>query len=280
MPLFVSLPLYDGFTIAACSGAPPVPRSLCEVVMPRFAAFRLSLFGVAVGLAATAASAATTVGTQTGAAGNCYPFGCNSVSDGETSDIDYYQVYSASAFSSPITFDTLTFYDSGLNFSAFFNTPPSPELLDGAYHISFSTTSAPLGSSYPISDLANTQDFYLGELYDSPAYSGFSISGASYTYDPSQGNLVMHVVASDQAPTPNNGDNGFLAEDTSGTTLSRAYDETGSGVHADGDGLVTTFSVGPITGAVPEPASWAMMLAGFGLLGGAMRRRRTGFSVA
>jgi len=26
--------------------------------------------------------------------------------------------------------------------------------------------------------------------------------------------------------------------------------------------------------AVPEPASWAMMVAGFGLVGGAMRRRR------
>jgi hypothetical protein len=26
-------------------------------------------------------------------------------------------------------------------------------------------------------------------------------------------------------------------------------------------------------GAVPEPASWAMMLAGFGIVGGAMRRR-------
>ena len=28
------------------------------------------------------------------------------------------------------------------------------------------------------------------------------------------------------------------------------------------------------TGVVPEPASWAMMIAGFGLVGGAMRRRR------
>lgn len=30
----------------------------------------------------------------------------------------------------------------------------------------------------------------------------------------------------------------------------------------------------PATGAVPEPASWAMLIAGFGLVGGAMRRRR------
>ncbi len=32
-------------------------------------------------------------------------------------------------------------------------------------------------------------------------------------------------------------------------------------------------------GAVPEPATWAMMITGFGLVGGAMRRRRTGAAV-
>jgi hypothetical protein len=33
-------------------------------------------------------------------------------------------------------------------------------------------------------------------------------------------------------------------------------------------------------GAVPEPASWAMMIGGFGLIGAAMRRRRPGFQLA
>ena len=35
-----------------------------------------------------------------------------------------------------------------------------------------------------------------------------------------------------------------------------------------------------LTGAVPEPATWAMMIAGFGLVGGAMRRRRTALRFA
>jgi hypothetical protein len=35
-----------------------------------------------------------------------------------------------------------------------------------------------------------------------------------------------------------------------------------------------TISALTTSGAVPEPASWAMMIAGFGLVGGAMRRRR------
>lgn len=33
--------------------------------------------------------------------------------------------------------------------------------------------------------------------------------------------------------------------------------------------------IDPGTGAVPEPATWAMMIAGFGAIGGALRRRRT-----
>jgi len=35
-----------------------------------------------------------------------------------------------------------------------------------------------------------------------------------------------------------------------------------------------------VTSAVPEPATWAMMITGFGLAGTAIRRRRTTFAVA
>lgn len=34
-------------------------------------------------------------------------------------------------------------------------------------------------------------------------------------------------------------------------------------------------SVTPVAAAVPEPATWAMMIVGFGFAGGALRRRRT-----
>jgi hypothetical protein len=45
----------------------------------------------------------------------------------------------------------------------------------------------------------------------------------------------------------------------------------------DNAGLVNNDSVGlnfSITGTVPEPAAWAMLIAGFGLIGAAQRRRR------
>jgi hypothetical protein len=36
-----------------------------------------------------------------------------------------------------------------------------------------------------------------------------------------------------------------------------------------------SYELGLAPGGVPEPASWAMLIAGFGLTGAAMRRRRT-----
>ena len=50
-------------------------------------------------------------------------------------------------------------------------------------------------------------------------------------------------------------------------------------VNAAADGLTSEIadlapSAGPITAAVPEPATWLTMLLGFGLIGGVMRRRQ------
>lgn len=45
------------------------------------------------------------------------------------------------------------------------------------------------------------------------------------------------------------------------------------------DGNLDGFKVGAVTfdavGAVPEPSTWALLILGFGLIGGAMRRRKT-----
>ncbi|WP_394763924.1 PEPxxWA-CTERM sorting domain-containing protein [Phenylobacterium sp.] len=49
----------------------------------------------------------------------------------------------------------------------------------------------------------------------------------------------------------------------------------GSGTETGQFSFAITSSGGPTEGGVPEPASWALMIAGFGLAGAALRRRRT-----
>jgi hypothetical protein len=62
-----------------------------------------------------------------------------------------------------------------------------------------------------------------------------------------------------------------------GRDLSIAFSSNGTG--AAFDNFVLDASP-MIQSAVPEPATWAMMIAGFGLMGGAMRRRSAGLALA
>jgi hypothetical protein len=43
----------------------------------------------------------------------------------------------------------------------------------------------------------------------------------------------------------------------------------------DGSPIIDNITIESVGGAVPEPSSWAMLLAGFGMVGFAARRRRT-----
>ena len=71
----------------------------------------------------------------------------------------------------------------------------------------------------------------------------------------------------------NNGENFFGFVGTLGNTISRVEVSIAG---FDGAGFVDMRQVRleEATAAIPEPATWAMMLAGFGAMGVAMRRRR------
>ncbi|MFW2830132.1 PEPxxWA-CTERM sorting domain-containing protein [Sphingomonas sp. ID0503] len=68
--------------------------------------------------------------------------------------------------------------------------------------------------------------------------------------------------------------NGYLSKVTKGDWKALANTQLNS-LTADGNQDQIWLGTRPpqAPGAVPEPASWAMMIAGFGLIGGAMRRR-------
>jgi hypothetical protein len=55
---------------------------------------------------------------------------------------------------------------------------------------------------------------------------------------------------------------------------------TVTGLGQSPQSLTVYAKLGDGAGAVPEPASWAMMLGGFGLVGGAMRRRKAQVALA
>lgn len=68
-------------------------------------------------------------------------------------------------------------------------------------------------------------------------------------------------------------------------TLAQSYlDNITGGVWQPANGtlklLYSANSQSQVLAAVPEPATWAMMIAGFGLVGGALRRRSTNVALA
>ena len=219
-----------------------------------------SILAVAIAIAAAPASAVT-VGSFD--SGNCYPFSCNDSGTNVGQSIHYMQIFSASAFAGPISFDTISF--------AAFTQYTLPAVLNGNYAISFHTTTTGLGAAYPIGPLANSASFFNGALGIPTVASTFSINGTAYNYNPADGNLVMDIVVTNQDNVSNGSGNGYLWADYTGATTTRAYViGAGTGVSQLG-ALVTEFN--SIPGGVPEPASWAMLIAGFGLTGAAMRRR-------
>ena len=182
--------------------------------------------------------------------GNAYPFMCNDsgVSTGVT--MEYQQVYSSTAFSGTIDITSLTFYQI---FAAQFGGTST--VLAGNYQISLSTTSAAVnGLSTTLANNVGSDDtvFFNGNLGGDSVNPSLTISGGSFVYDPTKGNLLIDIVATNQPIFYNGSGNGYNDADNSGALMSRAYAYGGSATGvADSIGLVTGFNVA----SVPEPSS-------------------------
>ena len=130
-------------------------------------------------------------------------------------------------------------------------------------------------------------------------YYGFASNGSAHmdagsgngTYDFTFNGGVFDLASIDVAVSYGSGTGTFTAFDALGsqigvaafstsTTGTKALGLTGvsrarlvaSGTHFNIDNLVLNAS----SGAVPEPATWAMMTLGFGAMGFAMRRKKVG----
>lgn len=204
-----------------------------------------------------ASAASVTVGNHSTA--NCLPFSCSPSLAVST----YQQVYSATAFSGPLSFNTISF----------FHDPQfgSGSMDSASFVISFSTTSKAVDGLEGIG--ANN----VGG--DSQAFGTYNVSGNipsilsftgnSFSYNPALGNLLMNVEIVGGANTFGGA---YFQADGSGDDTRRYLAFNGSPEGStDTIGLRTEFSN---VSAIPEPESYAMMIAGLGLLGFAARRRK------
>jgi len=187
---------------------------------------------------------------------NSIPFG------GNGGGYYYQQIYSADAFDTALGIDSISFYNSlapgGTPRSGTFVLYLSTSSLDVA---SFDTTN---GVDYPWLDASFTEVFNAAAPAVSDGRLVFDLA-STFAYDPSQGNLVLTVrefsLSADGSLFLDVDQNDGL---TNGRFSAYPYDWN--------QGLVTGFN--DVT-AVPEPASWALMIGGFALAGAAMRRRAT-----
>ncbi len=212
-------------------------------------------FSIALALAAAvvlplAGAQAQLVVGGPGVYGDCAPFGCT---------LRYQQAYSSSLFSGPINIGSLTFYD----------VSDSGQTIDAAtYTLRLSTAATGVGSlSSTFADNigGDAQLFFTGAL-SGPTAPSFTITGAAFLYEPGQGDLLLDVTKS--------GGDSFSAfidyrSDFAGFQRVYAFDNAPTGAIDNNYGLVTGFG----TAAVPEASTWTMLIAGFCMVGGAMRRR-------
>ena len=218
---------------------------------------KISLMAAALTVTISTIASATPLVVGVGSSANAFPFGGSF-----SSPTTYQQVYSH------LSFGTAAVGISALSFTLY-----SGNVTAGNFTLSLSTTPKAVDgldtSTFANNVGSDQKQVFTGTLAGELSGNTLAFTFAPFKYDPTAGNLLLNIATSG---IPHNFVGFFKADNgDAGGVYSRAHD-FGSGF--EGYGLQTTFEVGAAPG-VPEPASWAMMLAGFGLVGAAVRRRST-----
>lgn len=211
-----------------------------------------------VGLALLSSGARADVTFNATGSNNCFPFTCASS--------PYQQIYDASGFGS----SAMTIYGIGFRAAQDFSNssfgPTNFNMTIDASHTSVNPNA--ISGSFAANVTGPTQNVFSGNTVLSSsggtAYDIVINFLNPYFYDPTAGNLLLefNVIS---------GSAGVQFDFGSSPLLGRAWSGP-NGQNDPGTGLATNF----ITSAapVPEPETYAMMMAGLGMLGFMARRRK------
>jgi hypothetical protein len=170
----------------------------------------------------------------------------------------YQQIYNASSFAGPTSISQISFYNT--------LSPATTTPLADTFTFYLSTSNEAISTfdthNVTFPDATFTQVFSGKATYVNGRLD-FALSSA-FNYDPSKGALVLTVKDFDFG----SGGNLYLDADKN-TGLTNMRDSAFT--YDYNQGLVTGFND---FAAVPEPATWGLMIAGFGLVGATLRRKR------
>jgi PEP-CTERM motif len=185
----------------------------------------------------------------------------------------YQQVYASSLFSAPVNITSVAF------------STDVEYVYSADIALRFTTTSIALGGlssdldsnfSIPLTSVLSTASFSQTIAGGSEAFGlTFDFASTPFAFNPASGNLLMDLVIGNQvmSPTDYPAFFAFSTGDGSASVYSRAWNIDAFAQGSDGWGLRTQFGYASVA-AVPEPETYAMLLAGLGLLGFVARRRR------
>jgi len=196
--------------------------------------------------------------------GNCYPFMCNDSGSNVGQSIDYQEAYVSTAFSGPLTVNTISWFDYPLGPAV---------ILGGSYTFYWGYSAVGLGLT---GNFATNWVGGAGTLLGTATVPAggvnfgtvLTLSGFSpFTYNPTNGDLLMEIVVNNQDNVPNGSGNGFNWADSTTSQIARAYCLDSGGCGGAGNGaLVTSFNI-------PEPGSLVMFGSGLIGLAGIVRRK-------
>ena len=149
------------------------------------------------------------------------------------------------------------------------------------YAVNYTSNGSSFSGIYETTNTANKKGFYTVIGLTGVRH------GSAVTLLPPRSDTFMHIAVNDNLFNPNDGYYtwpGLLYEAdgvrynifTNGSQLLEVH----SLPFSDRSYAVTDFTVREVTAAVPEPATWAMMLVGFGMVGAASRYRRRSVAAA